>query len=584
MSTTAMYTGLSGLSTHSRRIEVIGNNIANVNTTAFKASHLAFETQLSRTISAGSEPGDTTGGVNPFQVGMGVQVGAMQRDTTQGSINATGDGRDLAIDGSGFFMVQRGNERLYTRDGSFRVDAENNLVSPDGLRVLGFLADESYNIVEGVAAPINIPLNALTIAEATSTVRMAGNLNAAGQLATRGSSTILSGTAAGGLSLIPGATVAPTAPNVIEATSLLAEIEDPLQPGSGAPLFSPGQSIALSGVERGGSTLPSASFLVEAASTLQDFLDFLTASLGIQAVEGGNPDGSTPGAALDPQSGRITVTGNIGTVNDLTIEAQDIRLLDANGDLVRLPFVSAKEASADGEAVRTSFVVYDSLGAEVEVNASFVLDSRSNAGTTWRYFFDSAADTDGNGALATGTISFDTSGNLTTTAPIPIAISVNSSGAATPLAFNVELRSDTQSLSALADDESSVASVFRDGSAMGVLQNYSVDADGTVLGAFSNAVVRPLARLAIAMFANDAGLVEAGSNLMDEGANSGPASVRSPGTFGAGRVVSGALEASNVDLGREFIDMILTSTGYSASSRVVRTADELMQQLLVLGR
>jgi len=107
-STTALFTGLSGLNSHSRKLDVIGNNITNTNTTAFKGSRVLFENMFSRTLGLGSAPSATIGGVNPKQVGYGVSVGAVRQDFTSGSLNATGDGRDLSIDGSGFFMVQRG--------------------------------------------------------------------------------------------------------------------------------------------------------------------------------------------------------------------------------------------------------------------------------------------------------------------------------------------------------------------------------------------------------------------------------------------------------------------------------------------
>ena len=93
-----------------------------------------------------------------------------------------------------------------------------------------------------------------------------------------------------------------------------------------------------------------------------------------------------------------------------------------------------------------------------------------------------------------------------------------------------------------------------------------------------------LGRVAVARFINNNGLVDEGNALYRVGANSGPAIVTAPGEQAAGFVTSGALELSNVDLGQEFIDLILTSTGYSASSRVIQTTDELMQQLLVIGR
>jgi flagellar hook protein FlgE len=111
-----------------------------------------------------------------------------------------------------------------------------------------------------------------------------------------------------------------------------------------------------------------------------------------------------------------------------------------------------------------------------------------------------------------------------------------------------------------------------------------VDNDGTIVGVFSNGLTRTLGRVAMATFTNTEGLVDLGNNLFNVGANSGQAVVTEAGSFGAGQIVQGSLELSNVDIGDEFIKLILSSTGYSANARVIRTADELMQQLLVLGR
>ena len=105
-----------------------------------------------------------------------------------------------------------------------------------------------------------------------------------------------------------------------------------------------------------------------------------------------------------------------------------------------------------------------------------------------------------------------------------------------------------------------------------------------IVGAFTNGLTRPLGQVALATFSNNDGLVEVGSNMFTTGPNSGTPQVTSPQTLGAGRIIGGALELSNVDLSQEFINLILASTGYSAASRVITTTDQLMQQLLVLGR
>jgi len=139
-------------------------------------------------------------------------------------------------------------------------------------------------------------------------------------------------------------------------------------------------------------------------------------------------------------------------------------------------------------------------------------------------------------------------------------------------------------MTALSDTPSEYNVTARDGFPPGTLRELGIAGDGSIQGAFSNGAVRTLGQVVLATFTNYQGLVDVGNGLFQPGANSGAAVIVTPGEVGSGQLLSGALEQSNVDLGQEFIDLILTSTGYTASSRVISTADELMQQLLVLAR
>ncbi|RMH13434.1 MAG: flagellar hook-basal body complex protein [Planctomycetota bacterium] len=583
-SLTAMLTGLQGLNVHARRLDVIGNNIANVNTTAFKSSRMMFENAFSRDLKIGTEPGDTTGGVNPMQIGLGVQIAAVQRDFRTGALNATGDPRDLAIDGPGFFIIQRDGETLYTRAGSFRQDLDDNLVTPTGERLMGYGVDSDFNIQEGTLEPINLPLGKVRLAEATENATIAGNLNTDGDLPSVGSSIDLMATSTLGFAAMSSADPSPAGTNRLEATTLLTDIQDPQVTSGDAPLFEAGQTLTLSGAQKGLSSVPERSLTISATTTVQDLMNFLDAALGIQDTGSDNPDGTSPGVTLDEETGIITITGNTGSVNDLEIEASDLRLLDEDGTLVRLPFVPDKNATADGEAVRTTLVVFDSLGSAVSLDVALVLEEKTESGTTWRYYIDANDSIGSSLDLGTGTIEFDTFGRLLTEDPVTVSISRAGTGADTPLVFSLSFTGDAGRTTALADSPSEIAGVYRDGLPAGVLEAFSIADDGEVLGAFDNGAVRTLGRVVIADVPNDEGMIDAGGNAWKIGPNSGAASVVTPGSLGSGTLVSGALELSNVDLGQEFINLITTSTGYSASSRVIRTTDELMQQLLVLGR
>ena len=139
-------------------------------------------------------------------------------------------------------------------------------------------------------------------------------------------------------------------------------------------------------------------------------------------------------------------------------------------------------------------------------------------------------------------------------------------------------------MTAPADSTSSIAAVSQNGFPGGELVSFGVDDDGTIIGAFTNGATRILGQVSLAIFANPGGLQDVGDNFYRVGPNSGEAVITAPGTLGAGRVVTGALEMSNVDLSQEFINMILASTGYQASSRVINASNEMLDQLMLMAR
>jgi flagellar hook protein FlgE len=572
-STTAMFTALSGLSANSRWLDVTGNNVANVNTTSFKASRMLFSNAFSRTLAGATPPGANTGGTNPRQIGFGVQIAGVQRDFTGGAISPTGDARDLAIEGNGFFVVERGGETFYTRAGGFRTNADNELVNVAGERLQGYGINESFQVIPGALEDLTIPIGSLTLAEATRNVRFTGNLNAAGDVPTQGSLISLDA-----LTRIGGA----VAGIALEAATLLTDIADPAAPA--APLFADGQSIELSGATKGSKTIERAAFDIDATSTVQDFMNFLTAALGINTTSGANPDGRTPGVSLDEASGVISIVGNTGTLADLEIESADIRMLDSSGAIIRQPFSPAKQVEADGESVRTTFSVFDSRGNPLTMDLTFVLESNSDTGSRWRWFAESADDSDLDLVLGTGTLDFDVFGQPIGTTTGEVELNRSTAGALDPLRFTLDFNRQPDGITSLADVSSAIASTFQDGSPIGTLTAYAIGEDGIITGAFTNGLTRTLGQVGLATFANSEGLIDRGGNLYSPSANSGNATVTTPLQLSAGRIVPGALELSNVDLSQEFINLILASTGYSASSRVITTTEQLMQQLLVLGR
>ena len=126
----ALSAGVTGLQAHQKMLDIAGNNLANVNTTSFKASRITFSELLSETIKKASQPSATVGGTNPQQMGGGVQVAGISPNMSQGNIVNTGNPLDLAMEGEGYFAISDGQQNFYTRAGAFAVDADSNLVDP----------------------------------------------------------------------------------------------------------------------------------------------------------------------------------------------------------------------------------------------------------------------------------------------------------------------------------------------------------------------------------------------------------------------------------------------------------------------
>ena len=172
----ALSTALTGLNAAETTIDVVGNNVANSQTVGFKESSVSFATQFLQTISIGSAPGDGSGGTNPRQIGLGVKVAEITPDFTQGTIEISSNPLDVAIQGEGFLLVQSAQgELLYTRNGQLKTNAQNEVVTVTGNRVLGYNA-ENGEIVETLV-PLSIPIGGSEVNQVTENVVFSGSLN-----------------------------------------------------------------------------------------------------------------------------------------------------------------------------------------------------------------------------------------------------------------------------------------------------------------------------------------------------------------------------------------------------------------------
>ncbi|MBE3101381.1 MAG: flagellar hook-basal body complex protein, partial [Firmicutes bacterium] len=176
----SMFSGVSGLRVHQTRMDVIANNIANVNTTAFKSSRVNFQEIYSQTLKSASSPanGGGRGGTNPSQVGLGISIASIDVLHMNGSAQRTDKATDLAIEGDGFFTVSDGSNQYYTRAGNFDMDRSGSLVTSGGLKLMGWLNDPITQQVETTGEPKEINLANLVLPpKATSSITFEGNLD-----------------------------------------------------------------------------------------------------------------------------------------------------------------------------------------------------------------------------------------------------------------------------------------------------------------------------------------------------------------------------------------------------------------------
>ena len=176
----SLYSGVSGLKNHQTRMDVVGNNISNVNTTGFKSSRVTFSDTLSQTLSGASAPTENRGGTNPKQIGLGSATSAIDTLFTDGSVQSTGVNTDLCLSGNGLFIVKDGDLSYYTRNGNFKFDAQGYYVNTDGMKVQGWMADDAGNLnTTGATGYIQIPAGKTMAATSTTVENYTSNLNSA---------------------------------------------------------------------------------------------------------------------------------------------------------------------------------------------------------------------------------------------------------------------------------------------------------------------------------------------------------------------------------------------------------------------
>ena len=406
----ALSTGVTGLDASQKMLDVAGNNIANVSTTAYKASRIGFSELLSETIKQASQPTTDSGGTNPQQMGSGVGVASITPNMSQGNIVSTGNPLDMAIEGSGYFVVNDGSKNVYTRAGAFAVDAKSNLVDPATGYIIQRIGStgESDGLQTIGDSNIRIPYDTVLAASATSLVKMQGNLSADAVLSTTQTQELASDIT------FSAGSAAPTSDTLITAL-------DQYSCTGSTPFTS--AAITVAGTSHDGTALSDGTPLtVTGSTTLGDVIDHLNAVLGTRAMTsditytdvGATIDTDTLLTSLDQYSytsgtafdaATITVTGKEHDGTALTDSTPLAVTEDTTlGDIID-HINSVLGTGATASLVSGQIVVTDATGGSSQLDVDLTFDNDGTAEVTMPGSFDySTVDATATASLSNGQI------------------------------------------------------------------------------------------------------------------------------------------------------------------------------------
>lgn len=565
----SLYSGVAGLKTHQTRMDVIGNNIANVNTTAYKSSSMTFSELMSQTTQKASGANATTGvgGTNAKQIGLGVKAGAINTAiTTQGSAQSTGNPFDIMITGDNFFVVSNGSENFFTRDGSFYVDGAGNLaMTSTGYNVMGWGVDKTTgNIKQDTVTALRImsSANMTYPPEATTKANISGILdqNDKDVTSANGKTVNLNFFDARGYSYTAKFTFKQSGGDKTNEYSLeLNKILD-----------STGKEIDISGITFGEQNLEQT--LSSKLSLNTDSYKWDDATKTLQTT-------ATPPETV-AELDKIFKNGALITDQDKAEEVQ--KNLDA------IAKAYGYEGSTD------EFLKLYTTGKAGQVTVQTMLENMSKNMTgddilpkakneeltmTGRKF-DGAKVVFDKDSGKLQSINNSTT-NLSTTLNFPATMG-NFSNITIDLSECTNYdNKGTSTVGATSGDLNGLGTGRRLGDMIGV----SIQKDGMIYASYDNGMTKLLGQIATAAFANASGLEKEGDNLYSATLNSGEFDgIGVDITAGGGYMSTGQLEMSNVDLSSEFTEMITTQRGFQANSRIITVSDTLLEELTNLKR
>lgn len=565
----SLYSGVAGLKTHQTRMDVIGNNIANVNTTAYKSSSMTFSELMSQTTQKASGANATTGvgGTNAKQIGLGVKAGAINTAiTTQGSAQSTGNPFDIMITGDNFFVVNNGSENFFTRDGSFYVDDAGNLaMTSTGYNVMGWGVDKTTgNIKQDTVTALRImsSANMTYPPEATTKANISGILdqNDKDVTSANGKTVNLNFFDARGYSYTAKFTFKQSGGDKTNEYSMeLNKILD-----------STGAEIDISKLKFGNRSQQK----METKVTLN------TDAYKWDGKVLKTKDGTTEVANL---ADIFKADGSLITPADDAAAQKQQKALDAiakaygyegsTDEFLNLYITST--ANKDKQ-----LTIQDLLGNMMAGKMTDVLPADGSAITMEGRYFEGTTV-----VFNKDTGKLESVGGSTTNLNVNAAFSAlggNFSDVTIDLSECTNYdNKGTSTIGATSGDLDGLGTGRRLGDMIGV----SIQKDGMIYASYDNGMTKLLGQIATAAFANASGLEKEGDNLYSATLNSGEFDgIGVDITAGGGYMSTGQLEMSNVDLSSEFTEMITTQRGFQANSRIITVSDTLLEELTNLKR
>ena len=577
----SMYSGVSGLRTHQTKMDVIGNNIANVNTTAYKSMSINFSDLMYQTTQAATGPNAKTGtaGTNPRQIGLGVQTAAIStKITEQGATQSTGNPFDLKIAGSEFFIVSNGVDTFFTRDGSFYVDAAGNLaMSSTGYNVMGWEVDpQTMNIKPDTVKPLKVMGDNETYgAEWTQSATASGivDWNDANQGEAAGKMITLQIYDNVGFSYTAKMSIHNANHPIGGDYQYYVELEDIVDSTGTSILDQKGNKdgVVSDDEKKGLLGAPSDVEISELVGLANGSVnDTGEVSYIVKDEDGKEVKVSLQLYGADGADALLVKNGDTWEVNNgCTIKGTTV---DENGN----------ETDYTGDLIKADAVIKELYGGNFIGNEEFTFAEDSYNITLTKKRVEGVILTyDGKDGALTGVQGGG--GDNNTSATLDLS-SLGEAFTKINIDFSKTLVSDNKGKSTIEMAKGDVKGL-ETGRAIGTLQGVSIQTNGMIYASYSNGQKRLLGQIAVAEFANASGLQKEGNNLYSATQNSGDFNGIGIDISANGHSMNtGVLEMSNVDLSSEFTEMITTQRGFQANSRIITVSDTLLEELVNLKR